>query len=63
MRGQPSLVGVNGVRGIAYSVGPLGQPCVSFSGDGLVNGKTLPVHVRFLRLVLSRLGLGTYTLT
>ena len=34
-----NLVSANGVRGIAYSVGPLGQPCVSFSGDGVVNGR------------------------
>jgi hypothetical protein len=59
-----SLVGVNGVRGIAYSVGPLGQPCVSFSGDGLVNGKTGYLYT-FASCDLSSLGsdLGTYTLT
>jgi hypothetical protein len=59
-----NLVGVNGVRGIAYSVGPLGQPCVSFSGDGLVNGKAGYLYT-FGSCDLSGLGtdLGTYSMT
>jgi hypothetical protein len=58
-----NLVGVNGVRGIAYSVGPLGQPCVSFSGDGLVNGKAGYLY-SFASCDLSALGsdLGTYSI-
>ena len=59
-----NLVGVNGVRGIAYSVGSLGQPCVSFSGDGLVNGNAGYVY-SFLSCDLSAVGvgLGTYNIT
>lgn len=59
-----SLVGVNGVRGIAYSVGPLGQPCVSFSGDGLVNGKAGYLYT-FASCDLSVIStdLGTYSMT
>ncbi|MFL5313353.1 MAG: hypothetical protein ACJ79H_23200 [Myxococcales bacterium] len=59
-----NLVGVNGVRGIAYSVGPLGQPCVSFSGDGLVNGKAGYLY-SFASCDLSAVGsdLGTYSMT
>jgi len=55
------LVGANGVRGIAYSVGVLGQPCVSFSGDGLVNGKAGFVY-KLNACDLSAVGsqLGTY---
>jgi hypothetical protein len=58
-----NLVGVNGVRGIAYSVGPLGQPCVSFSGDGVVNGGAGYLYT-FLSCDLSAVGtdLGTYTI-
>jgi hypothetical protein len=59
-----NLVAVNGVRGIAYSVGPLGQPCVSFSGDGVVNGSAGYLYT-FLSCDLSAVGtdLGTYTIT
>jgi len=59
-----NVVGVNGVRGIAYSVGPLGQPCVSFSGDGVVNGKTGYLY-SFVSCDLSAVGtgLGSYSIT
>ena len=59
-----NLVGANGVRGIAYSVGPLGQPCVSFSGDGAVNGTPGYLYT-FASCDLSAVGtdLGTYTIT
>jgi len=59
-----NLVGVNGVRGIAHNVGPLGQPCVSFSGDGVVNGKAGYLYT-FVSCDLSAVGpdLGTYSIT
>jgi hypothetical protein len=59
-----NLVSANGVRGIAYSVGPLGQPCVSFSGDGVVNGRAGYLYT-FLSCDLSAVGtgLGTYSIT
>jgi hypothetical protein len=59
-----NLIGANGVRGIAYSVGPLGQPCVSFSGDGAVNGSPGYLYT-FASCDLSAVGtdLGTYTIT
>jgi hypothetical protein len=59
-----SLVGANGVRGIAYSLGALGQPCVSFSGDALVNGKAGYLYT-FASCDLSAVGLdlGTYNIT
>ena len=59
-----NLVGINGVRGIAYSVGPLGQPCVSFSGDGTVNSNPGYLYT-FASCDLSAVGtdLGTYSIT
>jgi hypothetical protein len=59
-----NLVGVGGVTGIAYSVGPLGQPCVSFNGNATNNGKAGYVY-SFLSCDLSAIGsdLGTYTIT
>ena len=59
-----NLVSANGVRGIAYSVGPLGQPCVSFSGDGVVNGNPGYLYT-FASCDLSAVGsdLGTYSIT
>jgi hypothetical protein len=59
-----NLVGVNGVRGIAYSAGPLGQPCVSFSGDAVVNGRAGYLY-SFAACDLSAVGpdLGTYSIT
>jgi hypothetical protein len=62
--GKKSVVGVNGARGISYSVGLLGQQCVSFSGDALVNGKSGFSHT-FNACDLSAVGLqlGTYSIT
>jgi hypothetical protein len=59
-----NLIGTGGVLGIAYSVGAIGQPCVSFSGNGIVNGGST-YHYTFLSCDLSAVGtdLGTYSIT
>ncbi|MFL5399067.1 MAG: hypothetical protein ACJ79P_14305 [Myxococcales bacterium] len=59
-----NLIGTGGVLGIAYSVGPLGAPCVSFSGNGIVNGGST-YRYTFLSCDLSAVGtdLGTYSIT
>jgi len=58
-----NLVGVNGARGISYTSGPSGQPCVTFSGDGLVNDKSGFAYT-FNACDLSTIGsqLGTYNI-
>jgi hypothetical protein len=59
-----NLIGTGGVRGIAYSLGSLGQPCVAFSGNGVVNGGPTYQYT-FLSCDLSAVGtdLGTYSIT
>jgi len=59
-----NLASVGGVTGIAYSVGPLGQPCVSFNGNATNNGNPGYVY-SWVSCDLSAVGsdLGTYSIT
>jgi hypothetical protein len=58
------LKSVNGARSIAYKAGPLGEPCVTFVGDAVVNGNAGYLYT-FAACDLSVVGtdLGTYSIS